>query len=157
MPTDPGIQSSTLLEELCRVTHLCWRAKMTREGWHEGDTFDAQSLAHDALAPFEQLSRRDRQSLRVAVVAEELEQHLSELVDYERGPDRLLLIEEMTQGMRVGMAPVDEPSDEDDLLGTIVRWDVDPRAGELESIEVRWDDGKVMRYHPEARELRRLE
>lgn len=139
------------------MTHLCWRAKMTRQGWRAGDAFDAKCLTHDALAPFEQLSRRDRQSLRVAVMAEELEQHLSELVDYERGPDRLLLIEEMTQGMRVGFAPADEPSDHDDLLGTIVGWEVDPRTGELESIEVRWDDGSVMRYHPEARELRRLE
>ena len=157
MPTDPGIQSSTLLEELCRVTHLCWRAKMTREGWHEGDIFDAQNLTHDALAPFERLSRRDRQSLRVAVLAEELEQHLSGLADYERGPDRLLLVEEMTKGMRIGFAPVDEPSVDDDLLGTIVGWEVDPESGELESIEVRWDDGEVKRYHPEARELRRLE
>lgn len=156
MPTDSGTQSSTLLEELCRVTHLCWRAKMTRQGWHEGDTFDAQSLTHDALAPFEQLSRRDRQSLRVAVMAEELEQHLSELVDYERGPERLFMIEDMQAGMRVGMSECDEPSEED-ILGTVTRWEVDPRTGELESIEVRWDDGKVTRYHPEARELRRLE
>ena len=130
---------------------------MTRQGWHAGDTFDAKCLTHDALAPFERLSRRDRQSLRVAVVAEELEQILSELVDYERGPDRLLLVEEMTQGMRVGMAPVDESSDNDDLLGTVVGWEIDPETGELESIEVRWDDGAVMRYHPEAKELRRLQ
>ena len=130
---------------------------MRRDGWHASDTFDAQKRAHDALVPFERLSRRDRRSLRIAVIAEELKLNLADVVEYERGPDRVFLVEEMSVGLRVGMAPTDEPSHRDDVPGVVVDWAVDPATRELESIQVRWDDGDVTHHHPDVRELRRLE
>ena len=153
---DGFLNSPTLLEELCRVTHLCWREKKIREGWQPG-TLDERARVHDALVPFEELTKRDRHVLCVAVEADEVEKFLAGIVEYERGPERLFMIDEMHEGMRVGMSKSDEPSDDDDILGTVTGWDVDPDSGELESIDVRWDDGEVRRYHPEVRELRRLE
>ena len=153
---DHAAGSLSLLDELCRVAHLCWREKMTSEGWRVGDTFDADGLLHDALVPFVQLSRRDRRSLRIGVLAEEVEQHLADIVEYERGPVRVFLVEEMSVGLRVGLTPVDDPSDNHHLPGRIVDWEVDPDTGELEAIRVRWDDGDVTTHHPDVKELRRL-
>ncbi len=117
---------------------------------------DEEARVHDALVSFEDLTKRDRHVLRVAVKAEEVEQFLSGIVHYERGPERLFMIEDMREGMRVGMARSDESSREDEILGTVTGWGVEADSGELESIAVRWDDGNVMHYHPEVRELRRL-
>lgn len=147
----------TLVEELCRVTHLCWREKRAREGWQYGIKHDDTSRTHDAIVPFDELTKRDLHVLGVAVKAEEVERFLANIVEYERGPERLFMIEDMRQGMRVGMSKSDGSFDDSEILGAVTGWDADADTGELESIEVRWDDGDTMRYHPEVRELRRID
>jgi RyR domain len=154
---DPANRPPALIDEICRVAHLCWSEKMRRDGWHGSNQFDAHDRKHDALVPFEQLSRRDRRALRIIVVAEEFERQLADAVEYERGPDRVFLVEEMAVGLRVGLAAVDTTSRHDDVLGVIVDWQTDGDTGELDSIRVRWDDGDVTNHHPEARELRHVD
>jgi len=89
-----------LREQVAELVHDCWRDRMARDGWTLGP-YDAIEQTHDALVPYRELSRRDKRELDIAIRAEEVLRTLAELVEYERGPDREFLLEDMHRGRRV--------------------------------------------------------
>jgi hypothetical protein len=150
-----GLPTTELTADIARLAHRCWCRQMERGGWRYGPEFDEANRVHDALVPFESLSGRDVRSAMIGVVADELEDRLAEAIDYERGPGREMLLEEMREGLRVGCA-LPDASHDPGPLGTIVGWKAEAGTRELSEVRVRWDDGEVTTHHPVDRELRRV-
>lgn len=145
-----GLPTTELTTDIARLAHRCWCRRLEQEGWRPGE-FDETCRTHDALVPFESLAARDVRSAIIGVVANEIEDRLADTIDYERGPDREMLLEEMREGLRVrSAAPPDQAA-----LGTIVSWETD--HGELGPISVRWDNGELTHHHPVDRELARVD
>lgn len=155
---DGGEQTRALVERVAQVVHDCWRIHMRELGWLPGPVHDAERRTHDALVPFEALSRRDRKGLLEAVVAEEVPRRLARVFEYQRGDDRELLVEEMHEDLRVGWAEVVAAGRDQWIReeGRVVTWTCG-EDGELASFDVRWQDGTVTSHVPQGRELRRLE
>lgn len=141
---------------LARLAHDKWRERMLREGWGYGPSFDEGRKTHDAMVPFEDLSRHDRRMAIEAVRALEIEPMLEGAVEHDRGPNREFSAEEMAVGLRVGWARHIRSEDpaEAEMEGEIVSWEL--AGGNLVLIRVRWSDGVVQEHPPSERELHRL-
>jgi hypothetical protein len=128
---------------------------MHKEGWRSG-RYQPDRLTHDALIPFDELSRADRLALDLNVTANELAERLIATVDYPRGPDRPFTIDDIKQGVRValscGLRLTRAELGHDQ--GEIVSWEVS--NGDLALITVRWDDGEMASYNPWERALVRI-
>lgn len=145
----------TLLIDLARVTHELWRLRLESEGWRPGP-YKPEGKVHDALVPFERLTRADRLILDSHVRDEQIEEALTDTLRYPRGPDRPFLVEEMVIGLAVVFAQKGCPErlDEvpDELHGAVINWTTDA-SGELSQIAVRWNTGVVSEYDPWFGEL----
>ena len=69
----------------------------------------ADAKEHDALVPYEQLSRHDRRHIRSQIEYEELEHLLANAVEYSRGPARDFAVEEMRPGLPVAFIVAGSP------------------------------------------------
>lgn len=139
--------------QLARIAHRLWVDKMHRAGWRYGEQYDEARLLHDALVPFEQLSRRHRLELQVIVESDpEVADMLARVVQYSHGPARLFLIEEMTIGLEVVLFPLQIRQE----VGTVVGWTTDSE-GELDKISVRWQDRTVVDHHSWLMDLARAD
>jgi hypothetical protein len=139
-----------LLDDLARVAHECWRARMTAEGWRPGPVVDPFLRTHDALVCYDRLSPADRRQARLLVETDEIAVHLAALIDYPRGPSRPFTLEEMRVGRPVRLCGRPEET------GTIECWDVDA-SGDLEIVGVRWSDGTLASYATQEQVLERPE
>jgi hypothetical protein len=152
------MSKESLLIDLARVTHELWRLRLDQEGWSQGP-YEPARHTHDALVPFEQLSRGDRLALQTHIEDERLAEVLTDSLDYPRGPDRPFLLEEMAVGMPVAFRERECPQRLDqvrgDLRGRVIRWEIDSR-GELGQITVQWNTGEVSDYDPWSRALVRV-
>lgn len=153
------MDATDLTEDLARLAHECWRRRMAAEGWVFGPAYDEVSRRHDALVPWEQLGRWDREEARLAVESLELERLLAEELDYPRGPDRPFTPEEMRAGIRVawaeGIAQDIAAPGAGPRCGVIESWETD-RSGRLTMLRVRWEDGSLSEHLPSERDLRRV-
>ncbi len=141
--------------ELAAIAHRLWCEEMTAASWRRGPAYDEAERTHDAMVPFEELSRHDRRLAIRAVEYSEIADELVRLISYPRGPDREFAVEEMRPGLQVAMVPgPDEVASEADR-GLVESWELDGE-GELSLIRVRWPDGELSEHHPIARELRRV-
>lgn len=144
------------LAVLAHLAHDLWRRRMRRKGWRYGPSFDEGRKTHDAMVPFDALSRHDRSMVIEAVRALDIEPLLERAVDHDRGPEREFSAEEMAVGLRVGWAGgirFEDPS-EAEMTGEIVGWELE--GEDLALIRVRWSDGEVQEHLPAERDLRRL-
>jgi hypothetical protein len=145
------------ITRLAAIAHDLWCAHMRAEGWHEGP-FNPSARSHDALVPFERLGSADRRAARSAVQAEEVDRLLTRIIDYPRGSNRPLGIEEMRPRMRVVFCSAEAPRSRAAVkpgdIGEIEAWEKD-ESGELSLVVVRWASGELERYLPEMRELAR--
>lgn len=130
---------------IAELAHDCWVARMRNRGWTHGP-YDPGSKTHDALVPFPELSRRDRRSADIAVQAEEVSEHLAELIHYDRGRAREFLIEDVFEGRRVAV---------ESRPASIVRWSAE--GEELIEIVVRFDDGEEASITPSDCLLERMD
>lgn len=137
-------------EQIARQAHAAWCGKMIREGWTPGEEYSPMGRTHDALVPFEQLSRRDALA---ALRAAEFDgaDLLASIIDYRRGPDRDFTLEEMRVGLAVICVDDDPP-----IRGEVTDWVSDER-GQLMTIIVRWTDGAVSEHPAFAGELARAD
>ncbi len=146
-----------LLADLTRIAHELWRLRLIGEGWRLGP-YRPECKTHDALVPYEELSRGDRLVLRSHVSDEHIEQVLTDDLRYPRGPDRPFLIEDMVIGLEVVFRDRDLPARLEDVpfhhRGRVINWTAHT-GGELSNITVRWNNGEVSEYDPWLRELAR--
>jgi hypothetical protein len=144
---------------LCRVVHDLWRKRLKEEGWKRG-TFDPLKKQHDALVPYDQLSRGDQVAISVHIRAEEFEDRITSGLTLPRGPNRPLLIEEMRVGLPVAYVRTDRLPSPSQLqpkqMGSVVSWEREP-DGELGLVTVRWGDGSVEECDPWSGELIRMD
>ena len=161
----PG-HASNAAERLAEIAHDLWRDCMEAEGWRYGPGYDPGRRTHDALVPFRRLDQHDRRQALLGIAALQIEDELRGSVWYERGPDRLLTLEEMSEGLRVASSPwsTGHPTHEETgevreageigEVGQVIAWDTDDQ-GWLCSVTVRWPDGSTSTHHPADRELTR--
>ena len=138
---------------LARAAHECWRETMSRSGWKWAPLFDEDARRHDALTDFESIPAIDQRLTVRAIEASGLSQRAADLVDYPRGPDRELAVEEICVGLRVALAT--ELGNPDAEFGHVVSW-VASGSGDLELVTVRWPDQTITEHVPAERELARL-
>jgi hypothetical protein len=123
------------MNDLARVIHELWMARRQRDGWRPGPYCPVRKT-HDALVPFEQLSRRDRLALTSLIEAEELEEGMGQSIEYYRGPTRPILMEEIHEGFEVAFCD-DCPANVDERTprGKVISWESDTH--DLSLITVR--------------------
>lgn len=144
-------------DQLAPIAHELWCRRMREEGWRHGPVYDADAKEHDALVPYEQLSRHDRREVRSRVHCEDIEQLLADAVEYSRGPARDFIAEEMRSGVPVAFVVAGGSGEEvpGEERGVIESWARDGE-GELKCVRVRWDDGEMVEYDPSERVLWRV-
>ena len=148
-----------LERDLARVTHELWRARLEAEGWTPGP-YAPQEKHHDALVPYERLSRADKLVLNAYVQAEELACRIPAQLSYPRGPDRPLLVEDLRPGLGVVFCAQGCPrclsAVAPEHRGVVVSWETDS-DDELTLITVRWNSGEIQKYDPWSGEIARAE
>jgi hypothetical protein len=153
------MQTDELHVALSRVVHDLWRAKLSEEGWKLG-SFDPVRKHHDALVPYDRLSRGDRLAISLHIQAEEFEAKLASGFSYPRGPNRPLLVEEVRVGLPVAFCPDGRPVATKeltpDLRGEVVSWEREP-DGELGLVTVKWGNGNVEQCDPWNGDLARID
>lgn len=132
---------------------------MARDGWSKGP-FDQNTRQHDALVPFEELTRADRHAVALYVSGEQFEETLPRLLEYPRGPQRPFQIEEIKRGLKVAYCPEGLPATTSEIdpsdVGVIESWDVDTKH-DITVVRVRWADGTIEAYSPWEGVLARIE
>lgn len=137
-------------EQIARQAHAAWCGKMIREGWTPGEEYNEMTRTHDALIPYDQLSRRDVLSAMRAAEFDGVDL-LASIIDYRRGPDRDFVLEEMRVGLPVICVDDDPP-----IRGEVTDW-ISDEGGQLLTIIVRWADGTVSEHPAFAGELARAD
>lgn len=149
------------VDELARIAHELWRTRMVSRGWSHGPRYDEAQRTHDALVPYAGLCPRDREEARLSIGALGLEKVLADEIDYPRGPERPLTLEEMRAGLPVTYAKdleVEEGGRPGPMeRGVVESWETDPTSGDLKCVRVRWADGLLSAHMPAERDLRRIE
>lgn len=149
------------LVDLASIAHRLWSGQMIRQGWRYGSEHDEERHVHDALVDFDQLGKRDRQHGIRAMEALDLESTLVNAIEYQRGPEREFMAEEMVQDLEVGWAKHVQPEDPSHDLSTergqIESWEINSETGDLTKIFVRWQDGSLIEHYPSECDLRRID
>ncbi len=138
------------IEQIARQAHAAWCGKMIREGWAPAEEYNEVTRTHDALVPFDELSRRDALTALRAAEFDGVEM-LASIIDYSRGPDRDFTLEEMRVGLPVICVDDDPP-----IRGEVTDW-ISDEQGRLMTIIVRWSDGGVTEHPAFAGELARAD
>ncbi|MDQ7014623.1 MAG: RyR domain-containing protein [Planctomycetota bacterium] len=152
------MHATDAIDRLAELAHDLWRDRMEQSGWSCATDFNPRTKHHDALVPFGELQPHDHQQAVLGVQAMDCLQQLADSIDYQRGPDRVFILGEMREGLRVVHNDPSEPSrarPTPNEPGHIIEWKSE--TGQLRSICVRWADGSTSEHHPAAGELRRLE
>ncbi len=145
--------ATSSLYELAKAGHRVWCEQMLQAGWSPGESYDPQSMTHDALVVFDELRRIDQTVAMTKLQVEDMPRRIASLVEPDRSATRVFGVDEITRGLPVGYAgssstPPREP-------GRIDSWEIDD-DGELSLIRVIWADGRLEEFDPFEMVLRRL-
>lgn len=148
--------NEVLIMPLAALAHDAWCRLQHGRGWVRGPAYDVEHRMHDALVPFDRLSRVDRDTALACVRASlaEIEQVLVDAIRYTGGPARIFTLEEMRVGLAVAWADGVNGGEPPQGHGEVVSWEHE--GSSLRVIRVRWPDGRVSEHFPSEGELRRL-
>jgi hypothetical protein len=149
--------SESTMRLLAAAAHLCWCEQMREDGWGSGDRYSLTHRTHDAIVPFDMLSKSDQRLTLRALRCEETAAYLAQLLDYPRNEPGLpeLQPEDMKVGIEVEMVPelrASLPADRSGR-GKILSWLLNDATGDLDLVRIRWDDGTESEHTPGEREL----